>query len=237
LCNHTIAIKLFFSYTGLTNYRGRGLFMTLSKQLTLFFIGLSLFSYGISVAIQVQYLGIHPWDVLNIALSENFGLTIGTWNIICGLVLISLSFFLDRSYIKIGTFLNALLVGVMVDIFLLIDLFPRSFNLVTDILVLVLGIFIMGAGGGMYAAARLGAGPRDGFMLSISDKLGMSISKVRIVVESSVLLIGLLLGGPVFIFTFVYTFIQSPIFQYSFLFCSKLLKKSHHSSNQQNVKA
>jgi uncharacterized membrane protein YczE len=212
--------------------------MTLIKQLTLFFIGLSLFSYGITIAIQVQYLGIHPWDVLNIALSEKVGLTIGTWNIICGLVLISFCFFFDRSYIKIGTFLNAFLVGSMVDFFLFIDLYPRSFNLATDILMLILGIFIMGVGGGMYASARLGVGPRDGFMLSISDKLGMSISKVRIVIESSVLLLGLLLGGPVFIFTFVYTFIQSPIFQYSFLFCSKLLKKSPHSTiNAKNLKA
>lgn len=67
----------------------------------------------------------------------------------------------------------------------------------------------------MYVAAGIGAGPRDGFMLSISDKTKLSVSQARIIVESIVLIIGLLLGGPVFIATFLYTFIQSPVFHNS----------------------
>jgi uncharacterized membrane protein YczE len=74
---------------------------------------------------------------------------------------------------------------------------------------------ITGVGGGMYVAAGIGAGPRDGFMLSISDKTKLSVSQARIIVECIVLIIGFLLGGPVFIATFLYTFIQSPIFQHS----------------------
>jgi uncharacterized membrane protein YczE len=58
-------------------------------------------------------------------------------------------------------------------------------------------------------------------MLSLSEKTGFSISRVRIMMECFVLFIGLLIGGPVFIFTFVYTFIQSPIYQRSFHLCSK----------------
>ncbi|KKI88458.1 membrane protein, partial [Bacillus sp. SA1-12] len=181
----------------------------------------TIFSYGISVAIQVQHLGIHPWDVLNIALFEKFGLTIGTWTVLVGLLLVVVSFFLDRSYINIGTFLNALAVGPLVDLFLYMEAFPRSSSVFTDVLVLILGVVLMGIGGGMYSGARIGAGPRDGFMLSISDKLGMSISRVRIMVESLVLLLGWLLGGPVFIFTFVITFIQSPIYQYAYLMTTK----------------
>ncbi|KKI90992.1 membrane protein, partial [Bacillus sp. SA1-12] len=181
----------------------------------------TIFSYGISVAIQVQHLGIHPWDVLNIALFEKFGLTIGTWTVLVGLLLVVVSFFLDRSYINIGTFLNALAVGPLVDLFLYMEAFPRSSSVFTDVLVLFLGVVLMGIGGGMYSGARIGAGPRDGFMLSISDKLGMSISRVRIMVESLVLLLGWLLGGPVFIFTLVITFIQSPIYQYAYLMTTK----------------
>lgn len=57
-------------------------------QLLFFLVGLIIFSYGITVSIQVQHLGIQPWDVLNIALNEKYGLTIGSWNLICGLILI-----------------------------------------------------------------------------------------------------------------------------------------------------
>lgn len=195
--------------------------MTLSKRILLFFGGLAIFSYGITLSIKVQHLGIHPWDVLNIALFQKFGLTIGTWSILSGLVFVTITLFLNRKYVNVGTMLNAISIGPMVDFFLYVDFFPHSFNIVTDVLILVLGIVFMGIGGGMYVSSELGAGPRDGFMLSVSEKLGMSISRVRIIVESSVLVIGFLLGGPVFIFTFVFTFIQSPIFQKSYLFFSK----------------
>ena len=183
----------------------------------LFLFGLMVFSYGISIAINVQHLGIHPWDVLNVGLYESFGLSIGTWNIIIGFTLIGVSLILDKSYVKIGTFFNAIIVGSFVDLFLWLDILPPATHTWTDILVISLGIVVMGIGGGMYNAPGIGSGPRDGFMLSISDKTGISIGKVRIIVETLILLIGLLIGGPVFIFTFVFTFIQSPIFQFVYL--------------------
>ena len=82
---------------------------------------------------------------------------------------------------------------------------------------MLVGIVLMGVGGGLYNAAGLGSGPRDGFMLSISDKTGYSIGRVRITVELIALVIGLIIGGPVFVFTFLFTFIQSPIFEYSYI--------------------
>lgn len=201
-------------------------------KLIFFLIGLFIFSYGISIAIQVKYLGVSPWDVLNIALYEKFGFTIGTWNIIVGLLLITATLLINRKYINIGTFLNAVLVGVLVDLFLFFQILPRSVNIYFDIFLLFAGIILMGIGGGMYSAAGIGAGPRDGFMLSISEKTGLSISRVRIWMECFVLLIGLIIGGPVFIFTFIYTFIQSPIYQKSFLLCKEWINKLLCSLNE-----
>ncbi|WLD94702.1 YitT family protein [Alkalihalobacillus sp. AL-G] len=201
-----------------------------------FLAGLIIFSYGIATAIKVQYLGLHPWDVLNIAMFERVGLTIGSWAVIIGGVLVAGSLLIDRSYISIGTFLNAFFVGVMIDLFLFVDFFPPTgLNVVLDILVLFLGITLMGIGGGVYNSAGVGAGPRDGFMLSISDKTGLSISRVRIITESGVLVIGWLLGGPVFVFTFIYTFIQSPIFQATFLRSRKLVNRLSHQPNQKEI--
>src|SRR5699024_12788580 len=96
---------------------------------------------------------------------------------------------------------------------------PQSIHRWTDLLVMGLGIVVMGVGGGIYNAPGIGSGPRDGFMLSISDKTNLSIGKVRMIVETLVLVIGLLIGGPVFVFTFIFTFIQSPIFQFTYLKC------------------
>ncbi|MFZ7944240.1 MULTISPECIES: YczE/YyaS/YitT family protein [Bacillaceae] len=184
-------------------------------QYFLFFLGLTFFGLGNAIAVKVKYVGLHPWEVLNVALYQHFGLTIGTWGVICGLILIIISFFVARSYISFGTLLNALLIGPIMDFFLWIDILPKATNTWLDYLILLSGVVITGIGGGMYVAAGIGAGPRDGFMLSISDKSRLSVSQARIIVESIVLVVGFLLGGPVFIATFLYTFVQSPVFQRS----------------------
>jgi uncharacterized protein len=207
--------------------------MRIFLRFLFFVIGIFVFSYGISMAIKVQYLGIHPWDVLNIALFDKWGLTIGTWNLIVGGVLISGTLFLNRKYVRIGTILNGLMVGPLVDLYLFWDILPQRSSLYLDVIILILTIIIMGIGGGLYSASGLGTGPRDGFMLSLSELTGYSISNVRIAFESSILIIGWLLGGPIFIFTFIYTFIQSPIFQFSFLHFTKLLD-SYSASRSNN---
>jgi len=200
-----------------------------------YLVGVMIFSFGISMAIKVQHLGIHPWDVLNVGLYDLVGLTIGTWTIIISFLLIVVSWILDKSYIKIGTFLNAFLVGLFVDLFLWLDILPVASYLWGDIFTITGGIVVMGIGGGVYNAAGVGSGPRDGFMLSIADKSGFSIGKVRVITETTVLVIGLLLGGPVFIFTFIFTFIQSPIFQYVYLKSSHYIEQLDRKSRQKKI--
>ena len=187
-----------------------------------FFAGLVCFGLGVAVSVKVKYLGLHPWDVLNVALFEHFGFSIGTWSIVVGLLLLSVSLVVRKKYVNIGTFLNALLIGPIMDLFLWLDILPDASNDWTDYLLLLTGILVIGVGGGMYVAGGVGAGPRDGFMLSISERTGLSVVKARILVESVVLVIGYLLGGPVFWVTFVYTLILSPIFQASLKFFTRL---------------
>lgn len=194
-------------------------------RIGLYLFGLIVFSLGITTTINVQHLGLHPWDVLNVGLYDRIGLSIGSWNIIIGGLLIVVSLILDRSYVRVGTFTNAIFVGVLVDFYLWGDFLPHATNTWVDIAIIVVGIILMGIGGGAYNAAGIGAGPRDGFMLSISDRTGISIGKMRIIIESMILVIGLIIGGPVFIVTFIFTFVQSPIFQFSFLRLSKMMER------------
>ena len=191
----------------------------------MFFGGLCLLGMGNALAVQVKFLGLHPWEVLNVALFQEIGLTIGSWSIITGLFLVLITYIVDRKYISLGTFLNAMCVGVIMDFFLWSGLLPESSGTWIDYLILLAGILLAGIGGGLYVASNLGAGPRDGFMLIVSERTGISVSRARILVESIILVFGFLLGGPVFIATFIYTFIQSPVFQQSRTLFSGLLDK------------
>jgi len=49
-----------------------------------FFLGLVCFGLGVAISVKMRHLGLHPWDVLNIALFERFGLSVGTWTVIIG---------------------------------------------------------------------------------------------------------------------------------------------------------
>lgn len=191
-----------------------GAWLLIYIRLAFFLIGLATFSLGLTITIKVQYLGLHPWDVLSVGLFNLFGLSMGSWNIIVSFVLIIVSLILDRTYVKWGTYFIAVVTGFFIDTYIWLDFLPDPTQTWTDWVMIVIGIIVMGVGGGLYNSASLGAGPRDGFMLSISDKTGVAVGKMRIITETIVLVIGLLIGGPVFIFTFVFTFIQSPIFQY-----------------------
>lgn len=209
--------------------------MLFSVRWSLFTFGLIVFSLGISITINFQHLGIAPWDVLNVGLYERLGLSIGSWSIIIGILLIGISWILDKSYIRIGTFFNVILIGLFVDFFLWLDFLPHATHTWLDIVYMIIGIIIMGIGGGMYNAGGVGSGPRDGFMLSIAEKLNVPILRVRIIIETSVVLIGILLGGPVFIFTFIFTFIQSPIFQYSYLALCNIVNKVKEREQRKQV--
>lgn len=191
----------------------------------IFFIGNIIFALGITITIKVQHLGLHPWDVLSVGLYEKFGLSIGSWNIIVGILLVSVSLILDRTYVRVGTLFNVILIGGLIDLYLWLDFLPNPTYTWLDSITIIIGIVLMGIGGGIYNGAGIGSGPRDGFMLSISDKTGISIGKVRIITETLVLVIGWIIGGPVFIFTFIFTFIQSPIFQYVYLRLVKYLEE------------
>ncbi|WP_187261176.1 YczE/YyaS/YitT family protein [Pontibacter beigongshangensis] len=191
-------------------------------QYVFFFSGLILIAFGNALAVKVKFLGLNPWEALNVALFQKFGLTIGAWSTIIGLLLLVVALFVKRTYVNIGTVLNALLLGPMLDVFLWLDYLPDATHTPLDYVILAFAILLAGLGGGLYVSGGVGAGPRDGFMLIIAENTKLSVSRARVAVELVVLAISYFLGGPVFIVTFFYTLLQSPIFQVSLKFFGRL---------------
>ncbi|MDV2685934.1 YitT family protein [Alkalihalophilus lindianensis] len=168
-----------------------------------FMIGLIIMSFGISMMIRAD-LGSAPWDVLHIGLTMQLGLTVGSWSIIMGFIIIGLTSLLTKKWPQFGAFINMVLVGVFIDIFLWILPSPEGFLL--KLAMLVIGIIVIGYGIGLYIAPRLGAGPRDSLMLALTLRTGWKVQWVRSSMEVIVLSFGWLLGGPVFIGTLLFCF-------------------------------
>ena len=154
-----------------------------------------ILSLGISMTIKGQKLGIGPWDVLHVGLNNNYGLTIGTWGIITGIIIIISTSAVLKEWPRIGTWLNMILIGLFIDLFNW--MLPDITTMGAQILIFLVGVIVMGYGVGIYISPNIGAGPRDGLMLVLVKKTGASVKKVRTTLEVIVAIIGWLFGGPI----------------------------------------
>jgi uncharacterized membrane protein YczE len=168
-----------------------------------FMIGLIIMSLGIAMMIRAE-LGGAPWDVLHIGLTIQFGLTVGTWSIVLGGIILGITAILMKSFPQIGAFINMIIVGVFIDLFLWI--IPSPDNIILQFFLLLAGILIIGYGIGIYIAPGCGAGPRDSLMLALQIKTGWKVQYVRILMEIVVLVAGWYMGGTVFIGTLLFCF-------------------------------
>lgn len=168
---------------------------TLIWRWVFYLSGLIILALGISMTIKGYKLGIGPWDVFHVGLFKRFGLTIGTWSIITGLLIVVLTTIIFKELPKIGTWLNMILLGVFIDVFNW--LLPDPETLFPQVILFILGVIIIGYGIGIYVCPNIGAGPRDSLMLVFVEKFNFGIKRVRTSIEVIVAICGWLLGGPV----------------------------------------
>ncbi|WP_338751192.1 YitT family protein [Bacillus sp. FJAT-52991] len=190
---------------------------------TFFILGLIVLSFGISLTIKGKVLGIGPWDVFHYGLYKQFGLTIGTWSILVGMIIIIATWIGTKTPPKIGAIANMLLLGIFIDLFNAV--LPAPEMLFVQIMFFIVGVLILGFGISLYVSANLGAGPRDSLMLLIVEKTGWSITLVRNGMEITVFILGWLLGGPVGIGTIFIALFLGKIIQVTLPPCQKWLKQ------------
>lgn len=168
-----------------------------------FMLGLWIFAVGLAFMIRAD-LGVSPWDVLHIGLWLNFGLTIGTWSIITGFIILIVALILTKDRPQIGAVMNMIFIGIFIDIALMIPWIQTPGTFTGQLIMLLTGILINGYGMGLYIAPRCGAGPRDSLMLALTERTGWKVQWIRSSMEFIVLVCGWFLGGPVFIGTLLF---------------------------------
>jgi uncharacterized membrane protein YczE len=110
-----------------------------------------------------------------------------------------------------GTVSNVFLVGIAMDATLAVV--PDGHGPAVRTALLVSGILLNGVATGLYIAARLGPGPRDGLMTGLHRLTGRSVRLVRTAIEVAVVAAGFLLGGSVGIGTAAYALGIGPLAQ------------------------
>ncbi len=176
--------------------------------------GFVVFAVGISLMIQAG-LGLDPWSAFHFGLHLALPISYGVASAGAGLILLAIGVAFFNQRIDWGTVLNMVLIGFMVDLVLL---FMPDFVLVPMMLrwvIFVSGILMVGLATGMYISSGWGAGPRDGFVLGVSKRTGLSVRVVRTGIELTVLSGGWLLGAPVGWGTLTFALLIGPAMQAS----------------------
>jgi uncharacterized protein len=190
--------------------------MRLVRRLAQLMVGLYLFGQGIWLGLQAD-LGVGPWDVLHGGLADKLGTPFGRTSIGVSVVVFGISL-LARVRPGIGTVLNVVVIGVVIDLLLGTTLLDGLADgpLALRLLGTAGGIASVACGSALYLGAHLGPGPRDGLMVAIHDRTGWPVGLARGVLECSVLVVGVLLGGPVGIGTIAFALGIGPAVQVAF---------------------
>ena len=190
--------------------------MRLAGRLLKLLVGLSMFGLGSWLGLQA-HLGVGPWDVLHGGLAKHLGTPFGRTSIGVSVVVLLVAV-AARVRPGIGTVLNVVLIGSVIDLLLgttwLDGLGDDALGL--RLLTTAAGIVAVAIGSALYLGAHLGPGPRDGLMVAIHQRTGWKVGTARAVLECSVLIAGVLLGGPVGIGTVAFALGIGPAVQLAF---------------------
>jgi len=175
--------------------------LNLVSKLPTLFIGFVLCALGL-LMMRDAGLGMNPWGVFHMGLTNHTPITFGQATQIVGLVILVSSVFLGIIP-GIGSILNMFFVGFFVDVIDGLGVINTPNSLMAKLGLLLLGVLVLGWGTYFYLRAQLGAGPRDGLMEGLVKKLKKPVSIIRGSIEFMALSIGYLLGGPVGIGTLI----------------------------------
>ncbi|MEI6405019.1 MAG: YitT family protein [Actinomycetes bacterium] len=164
-------------------------------------IGNWLYGTGEALLINAN-IGQTSGTVLAQGISKHLNCSIG-WSTLYISVSVMLLWIPLRQRPGIGTLINIVLVSVSIDV--MMKIIPVQTNLIAQLAQVLVGVFVFGVASALYITCNLGAGPRDGLMTGLNKKFNWPIAKVRLAMESIMLIGGWLLGGQVGIGTVIYT--------------------------------
>lgn len=176
------------------------------KKILKLVLGLMLLSCGVVLFVKAN-IGADPVTILFTGIANVLGITIGLASQIVMAVLITLVFIIDKKRLGFGTLVHAVLVGVIIDMLMLVDVQMPA------IISYSLALIMLSSGLAFYISADLGQGALDSVMMLIVDKSGMTIRRVRIIMDASFVVIGILLGAKIGVGSFIAVLLTGPFIQ------------------------
>lgn len=182
------------------------------NRLLILVLGLTIAHLGVTLFL-LSNLGSDPFNVLIQGIAHILPLSHGTCHQIVCFLILGILLFTARSYIKAGTFICMFFGGPIIDFFswLLGGLINDGSSIIIRFVSLILGCFILAFGMTIVIKSDAGTGPNDLVGVVISGKLHKPFGIIRVIVDFSFVIIGVLLGGIFGVGTIVCAFLIGPI--------------------------
>ena len=178
-------------------------------------VGLATFATGVYLTIQAN-IGVAPWDCFFLGIEGAFGIKYGNVAVMTSLVVICIDL-LMKEKIGLGTLIDAVFTGKVVDFLDWLDIVPPQESVVMGVVLMIAGLFLNGLGQFIYMRVALCCGPRDSLLVGLSKRMSrVPIGVVGVMILAVVLFLGWMLGGPIGIGTLIGAFLMGPIMQLVF---------------------
>ena len=188
--------------------------------------GLIILTLGIALTIQ-STLGTSPFDALLVGLNRTFGLTIGSWEIVVGGTMILCNALIERKKPEYYAFITALVTGIGIDAWLFILqnwVVPQAW--LSQTICLLLGILLTSIGIATYLQSQFAPNPMDRSMLVLSKLMGWSVSRARVWINITLVIIAFLFGGSIGIGTLINALFSGMLIGFFLPYASAMRKRN-----------
>ena len=220
-------VKALKSRAGASGRGGKeGLLGIWLPRVLLLLLGLTIAHLGVTLFLLAN-LGSDPFNVLIQGLHGLIpAVTHGTVHIAVSLLIILALLVIDRSYVRIGTFLCMILGGPIIDVFnlLLAGIIHPGSPMAVRVVAVILGCGILAFGMTIVIKSQAGTGPNDLVAVVLSDKTKWKFGPVRVAVDLLFALTGFLLGGTLGAGTLICMAVVGPVAQVFMPLSEKLCK-------------
>lgn len=186
----------------------------LARDFVVLMVALALFALAMVMTLQSN-LGANSWTVFHHGISLQTPLSLGVAGIVVGLAILAASWFMGIRP-GIGTVANMFFIGVWTDVYLNYDLVPQATYLPFQLAMLAGGAVLLGFATALYIKTDFGAGPRDAFMLALTQRTNIRVGFIRWALEVAVVMLGIIMGGSFGLGTILFAVMIGPSVEFFF---------------------
>lgn len=210
--------------------------LQLFKNILWIELGLAISSAGTALFYAAD-LGSGAMATFSDGLHLLLGISYGNANTLSNMVLLVVLFFLQKSYINVGTVLCVFTIGPWVNLFT--PVFQATglaqANMCLRLLAAVGGTVCMGVGLGLYVSVGCGLGTMEGIVMHCRERFHISVGVSKIIQDVTLALPGILLGARWGVGTVIAMFCTGPVLQFSTAFFKSRAFSAFHRSEAEHA--